>query len=425
MQLMKHQIEALEETKQFNRCAYYYDMGLGKTYIGSEKAISFNKDILIICQKSKVSDWIEHFNKNYENLIYHEEYKVFNLTNKQDLHDYLYLEATPYFKIGIINYELAWRRPELSRLSNFTLMLDESSLIQNETSKRAKFILNKLNPLNVVLLSGTPVSGKYESLWSQCKLLGWDISKKLFYRQYVVYELSKDGYPIITGYKNVDRLKRKIREYGAVFKKTEEVIDLPKQMFIDIKVDETKEYKQFRKDSIITIDGKELVGDTTLTNLLYQRMLCGYYNQNKLDAFKDLLESTNDRIIVFYNFNEELFKLKSICEELNKPISIVNGSVKDLHAYDVANNSITLVQYRAGAYGLNLQEANKIIYFTPPLSTELFEQSKKRIHRIGQDKSCFYYQLKSGIEYHIYDVLATKRDYTDALFIEHQEQKGE
>lgn len=420
MQLMKHQIEALEETKKFNRCAYYYDMGLGKTYIGSEKAISFNKDILIICQKSKVSDWIEHFNKNYENLIYHEEYKVFNLTNKQDLHDYLYLEATPYFKIGIINYELAWRRIELSRLSNFTLMLDESSLIQNENSKRSKFILNKLNPSNVVLLSGTPVSGKYESLWSQCKLLGWGISKKLFYRQYVVYELSKDGYPIIIDYKNVDRLKRKIREYGAVFKKTEEVIDLPKQMFIDIKVAETKEYKQFRKDSIITIDGKELVGDTTLTNLLYQRMLCGYYNQNKLDAFKDLLESTNDRIIVFYNFNEELFKLKSICEELNKPISIVNGSIKDLHAYDVANNSITLVQYRAGAYGLNLQEANKIIYFTPPLSTELFEQSKKRIHRIGQDKACFYYQLKSGIEYHIYDVLATKRDYTDALFIEHQ-----
>lgn len=420
MQLMKHQIEALEETKQFNRCAYYYDMGLGKTYIGSEKAISFNKDILVICQKSKVSDWIEHFNKNYENLIHREEYKVFNLTNKEDLHDYLYLEATPYFKIGIINYELAWRRIELSRLSNFTLMLDESSLIQNETSKRAKFILNKLNPLNVVLLSGTPVSGKYESLWSQCKLLGWGISKKLFYRQYVVYELSKDGYPVIIDYKNVDRLKRKIREYGAVFKKTEEVIDLPKQMFIDIKVDETKEYKKFRKDGIITIGEKTLVGDTTLTNLLYQRMLCGYYNENKLDAFKDLLESTNDRIIVFYNFNEELFKLKSICEELNKPISIVNGSIKDLHAYDVANNSITLVQYRAGAYGLNLQEANKIIYFTPPLSTELFEQSKKRVHRIGQDKPCFYYQLKSGIEYHIYDILATKRDYTDALFIEHQ-----
>lgn len=423
MQLMKHQIEALEETKQFNRCAYYYDMGLGKTYIGSEKAMQLHKSILVICQKSKMQDWINHFNNNYNNVMVYDLSKKCNAELMQFV-DELY-KATSYIQVGVINYDLAFRRSSLTKLSDFTLVLDESSLIQNETAKRSKFILNKLNPTNVILLSGTPVSGKYEQLWSQCKLLGWNISKKLFYRQYVVYELNSDGYPIIIGYKNVERLKRKIREYGAVFKKTEEVIDLPQQMFIDIKVAETKEYKQFRKDSIITIDDKTLVGDTTLTNLLYQRMLCGSYNQNKLDAFKDLLESTNDRIIVFYNFNEELFKLKAICEELNKPISIVNGAVKDLNAYDVSRNSITLVQYKAGAYGLNLQEANKIIYFTPPLSTELFEQSKKRVHRIGQDKPCFYYQLKCGIEYHIYDVLATKRDYTDALFIEHQEQKGE
>ena len=38
----------------------------------------------------------------------------------------------------------------------------------------------------------------------------------------------------------------------------------------------------------------------------------------------------------------------------------------------------------AGAVGLNLQKSNKIIYFSLPLSSELFEQSKKRTHRIGQ-----------------------------------------
>ena len=68
--------------------------------------------------------------------------------------------------------------------------------------------------------------------------------------------------------------------------------------------------------------------------------------------------------------------------------------------------------------GLNLQKANKIIYFTPTLSSELFEQSKKRIHRIGQDKPCFYYLLKSGIEYRIYNTLEMRKDYTDKLFEE-------
>ena len=97
-------------------------------------------------------------------------------------------------------------------------------------------------------------------------------------------------------------------------------------------------------------------------------------------------------------------------------IVIINGKTKDLTAYEEHSNSITFVQYQAGAMGLNLQKANKIIYFTPPLSSELFEQSKKRIHRIGQEQPCFYYQLTCGIESRIYDTLAMRRDYTDELF---------
>ena len=70
--------------------------------------------------------------------------------------------------------------------------------------------------------------------------------------------------------------------------------------------------------------------------------------------------------------------------------------------------------------GLNLQVANKIIYFSPPLSSELFEQSKKRIHRIGQNRPCFYYQLvcSGSVEAQIYRNLKMRQDYTEALFEE-------
>ncbi len=94
-----------------------------------------------------------------------------------------------------------------------------------------------------------------------------------------------------------------------------------------------------------------------------------------------------------YNFNEEYKLIKELCEKLNKPVSTINGSIKDLKDFKDKSNTITLVQYQAGAMGHNLQLANKIIYFTLPLSSELFEQSKKRIHRIGQEKTCFYYYL--------------------------------
>lgn len=430
--LYEHQKEALEETQGKSHVAYYHDMGLGKTFTGAEKMIELGENFnLLICQKSKIQDWYEHF-KTYYDVNPCDLTKV----KAKDLHHFMEVSKfVPVPSVYIINYELAFRRPELQQLKDFTLMLDESSLIQNEQAKRSKFIL-KLEPKNVILLSGTPTGGKYENLWSQLHLLGWKIDKKMFYNHYVDYHYDdSNGFPlmIIDGYKNEERLKRKMRQYGCHFLKTDEVFDLPEQVHQTIKVDITKEYRIFRKDSIVSLVDyigeecggeeeytRELVGDTVLTKMLYERQLCGQYNKDKLEAFKDLVESTNDRLIVFYNFNDELYQLSNLCEPdiLARPISIVNGNLKNLKNYDLHDNSITFIQYQAGAMGLNLQKANKIVYFTPPLSSELFEQSKKRIHRIGQDRPCFYYYLtcKSSIEEKIYNTLAMRKDYTEALF---------
>ncbi|MCI6278088.1 MAG: DEAD/DEAH box helicase [Clostridium sp.] len=409
VKLLPHQNEALEMTKNNNKVAYYYDMGLGKTFIGSEKLKALNANInLVICQKSKLNDWCEHFKTYY-----------------QDYNTIIYskpIKNIPDHSIVIINYDLVWRRPELAQLENFTLMLDESSCIKNTTAERTKFIL-KMKPDNVILLSGTPTGGKYEELYSQCKLLGWKISKKAFWDTYIItkkMEIGGFSVPIVIGYKNIDRLKAKLREYGAVFMKTEEVLDLPEQIDNVIKVEFTKEYKKFVKNRYIEIDGKELVGDTSLTKMLYQRQLASQYNSNKITMLRDLLESTNDRVIIFYNFNDELEKIEDMCIRMERPVSVVNGKRKDLICYEKDQDSVTLIQYQAGAMGLNLQKANKIVYFSLPLSSELFEQSKKRIHRIGQKKSCFYYYLiaSGSIEEKIYEVLGTRRDFTNKLFEE-------
>lgn len=377
-------------------------MGLGKTFVGSEKMWELNTPYnLVICQKSKIDDWKNHFKTYYD-------YHVI-------VYDTEPIEKIPEESVLIINYDKVWRRPELHKLRHFTMMLDESSMIKNENSNRSKFILN-LNPDNVILLSGTPTGGKYEELWSQVNLLGWKIDKKTFYKHYVVQEWDDRNQKfVITGYKNVDRLKRKLRQYGAVFMKTEEVFDLPVINENVVKIQSTREYKQFAKDHIIEINGELLVGDTAAAKKMYLRQLAGVYNENKLQYVKDLIDSTNDRIIIFYNFKKEYLALKSLTD---KPISTVNGDVKDLLAYEKYDNSITLIQYQAGAMGLNLQKANKIVYFTLTDKSELFEQSKKRIHRIGQERPCFYYYLLTdgSIEWRIKQVLDERKDYTDALF---------
>lgn len=402
IKLFLHQEQALNDTYEHNRVAYYLDMGLGKTFVGSEKMWELNTPYnLVICQKSKIDDWKEHFTDHYDyNVIVYDKQPI---------------ERIPEDSVLIINYDKVWRRPELLKLKDFTLMLDESSMIKNESSNRSKFIL-KLDVANVILLSGTPTGGKYEELWSQLHLLGWTISKKLFLKQFVVQEWDDRNQQMkITGYKNVDRLKAKLRKHGAVFMKTEEVFDLPSVNEQVVKIPGTKLYNQFAKDHIIEVGDELLIGDTATSKKLYLRQLAGVYNDNKLQYVKDLINSTNDRIIIFYNFKKEYAALVDMIE---KPISTVNGDLKDLTAYEQFDDSVTLIQYQAGAMGLNLQKANKIVYFTLTDKSELFEQSKKRTHRIGQERPCFYYYLLTAgsIEWRMLDVLKERKDYTDALF---------
>jgi len=438
MKLFPHQFEVLDMTAGRNRVAYFLDMGLGKTFVGAEKMVRLMKKInLVICQKTKVDDWIDHFVKHYELL---EDMMIYDLTKwKKD--DWESFSKDPEFNrdwhnksryVLVINYDILFRRKDLLKLQDFTLMLDESSLIQNPMAKRSKFVL-KMNPSNLILLSGTPTSGKYENLWTQIHLLGWNISQDIYNKQYVNWTLTRDDgsgirHKIVDKkdpYKNVDRLKEKLQEHGAVFMKTEECFDLPEQTFITVNCGSTKEYKNFMEHSIVRIGDSELIGDTTLTKRLYSRMLCGQYNQEKLQGFQDLVESTNDRLIVFYNFNDELKELKRIAESLERPISEVNGHTKDLGAYETEDNSITFVQYQSGAKGLNLQKSNKIIYFTPTEKCEDWMQSQKRIHRIGQNRPCFYYQMicKNSVEERIYDALQKGVDFTDELFLERGNEK--
>lgn len=421
IKLFPHQIKALEETSDCNKVAYYLDMGLGKTFVGSEKLVQLGSKInLLVCQNTKIDDWKEHFEKYYSHI-------VFVLRNPKELKMFLAANKSQGYKcIGIVNYELAWRRKELLDLKDFTLMLDESSLIQSSKAKQTKFIL-KLNPKNVILLSGTPTSGKYENLWTQMSLLGYSISEDLYLKQYVNFKTVRFGGMIRktidkdNPYKNVERLKSKLRQHGCVFMKTEECFDLPEQNFIAIHVPKSKDYVKFITDDYVQLsDGLELIGDTSLTKRLRARQLCGQYSEAKLQAFVDLVESTQDRLIVFYNFNEEMYKLEQICKDLGRTVGVINGERKDKELFDKHSDCILLCQYQAASMGLNLQAANKIIYYTLPERSELFEQSKKRIHRIGQQNKCFYYVMmcKGSIEEKIYDRLQQLKDYTDELFME-------
>ena len=87
--------------------------------------MSFGSDILVICQKSKVEDWVKHFFDNYIDKTKCDESGAwcYDLTTNNGLDMF---EHSQYkIRIGVINYDLVFRR-NLTFLTDFTLMLDES-----------------------------------------------------------------------------------------------------------------------------------------------------------------------------------------------------------------------------------------------------------------------------------------------------------
>ena len=419
MELYGFQKEILKRTENEDRCAYFVGMGLGKTLLSSEHVSSIalpDEDIIVICQLSKVRDWVDHWRRNYHR-------PVCDYTRRDPENPKHQAKGM----VVVVNYDLIWRRP-IFKEWRAHLIVDESSLIQNDTAKRTKFIMG-MHPLSVTLLSGTPCSGRYENLWTQARMLGWSISKTAWWDSYVIWHLEQMGpgtprFRQVDGYKNTEHMKRRLGEFGAVFMRTEEAIGLPDTVENTIRISKSDYYREFTRNRIITIQDNELIGDNSLTRLLRLRQICGIYCWEKMKAVSDILISTDDRVVIFYNFKEEEERLRTACHEAGRKPFTISGEVKEEQGFHDTEGAVLLVQYQAGSMGLNLQDCNRVVYYTPTLSTDQFEQSKARIHRIGQKRTCFYTYLvmENSVEEHIYDTLSKRADYTlrlfDKLFVE-------
>ena len=172
---------------------------------------------------------------------------------------------------------------------------------------------------------------------------------------------------IVIGERPIDQtehfspLKKKLQHFGSWVVRKASNSDIPDapsgfraySRDAAMRLNVTNEYKFFIKHDYLELDTKnlvrfkddsdyygeditpmvELIGDNSLTKTLYCRQLCGQWHKSKQDAFRDLLESTEDRVIVFYNFNEELSRLTKICDALERPYCAVNGQCRDLRAY--------------------------------------------------------------------------------------------
>lgn len=439
--LFTFQRNALDYLKSKNKVLLALDMGLGKTFTGLNwiKEKNANLPILILCQKNKINDWYEEV----KNVL--SDYVVFKVKNQKHFLELLKENANELNIVYIVSYSmftLFTKKNPRWWLTYFrkscSLIFDESQGLRNRTSLISKYTYRfSIWCKYVLLLSGDPTPNGYKDLFMQMKVLN------LFVDGYSWYDFLNEfclTIPIpgssilnVIGYKNTEYLMERLRPY-SYFLKTKDAIDLPDEWWVKEEGMVSKLYQQFRNEKIINVENNEIVSNGTLSEMTILRQISSGFIHNtitdeyhtisnfKIDLLRSLLENnTKENIVIFYNFNYERKMIIDLLEELKVgKILRIDGSQNDnLDFISKEKQNIILVQYQSGARGIDgLQKiSNRLIYYSPPLSGELFKQSIKRIHRIGQQNKCIYHTfVNSKLESLIYKTLQTYQDFTNEIF---------
>lgn len=132
------------------------------------------------------------------------------------------------------------------------------------------------------------------------------------------------------------------------------------------------------------------------------------------------LSKRHDRIIIFYNLDSELEKLRSLREIVSSDILIAEWNGHKHEPIPKSNKWLYFVQYIAGSEGWNCIETDTIIFYSLNYSYKIMEQASGRIDRLNTPyKDLYYYRFisKSKIDSAIINALRNKRNFNELAFI--------
>lgn len=314
------------------------------------------------------------------------------------------------------------------------LIVDESNLIKNPLAKRTKNITRLAEYCKYkLILNGTPITRNEADLYSQWYLLDWRI---LGYKSYWSFSANhleldeKTGRIVKT--LNTSYLVEKIAPYSYQVKK-DECLDLPEKTYsieyYDLTYEQDEHYQKVADKLLFNVD--ELEPHTIyrmFTGL--QNVISGYkviveeekyeflneYEEKivktkvkgmqKTNFFKNEIENPriqklleivskiDDKILIFAKYTDEINNIVRFLNQQYGEDSAVpfngelNQKIRDKNLNKFRNESRFLVANKnCGAYGLNLQFCNYIIYYSNDFDFGTRAQSEDRVHRIGQNRN--------------------------------------
>ena len=454
---------AQEEALQFAlgrpACMLDMEMGTGKTRVAIDAIMARQvRTVLVVCPKAVMGVWPRELEK-YANLDY---YVVFQRKpgetvrkTAERLWDFLHSDevklGTNRTRVIVINYDSVWRKPlgdYLVRLADHRVLemvvLDESHRAKAAGSKVSKYLamLGRRVPVRMCL-SGTPMANSPLDVYGQYRFLDRSIfgtNYEAFKQQYAV--LGGPERKFVVGYKNQQELMERFRSiaYTCRMSDVADRVKLPEVMppvrvGVQLPARDMATLAELGEEFVAECAGGFVTASNVLVKMLRMQQICAGFcpvqdaplgdaetrdlNQAKGDMLQQILQDLppEERLVVFCVFQHDLDEVRMVAHSEGRHYFELSGRAHELDEWREDPGAVIAVQIQAGAEGVDMTCAHHAIYFSLPHSLALYDQSRARLYRPGQEERVSFLHLvaEDTVDEAMYESLQRKRDVIDSI----------
>ncbi|MEO0470370.1 MAG: SNF2-related protein [Bacteroidota bacterium] len=415
------------------------DMGLGKTLqtltlLQKELENGVETASLIVLPTSLIQNWQNEAHKFTPNLRIFQHTGINRPRNPEVFAQYNLILTT----YGIVRQDIEM----LKEYPFHFVILDESQMIKNPDSKTSKSV-RKLIARHRLSLTGTPIENTVMDIWSQMAFLNPGLlGSESFFKKFYVSPIEKDKDP-----KRSAKLRRIIYPFILRRKKQQVEKDLPDRIeklhhcgMTDIQqelYEETRSsYRNYlmelisqgawKKNKLNILTGLQKLRQIAIHPQLLDKEAYSLKDSGKYLEVKRLLRQVlnkkRSKVLIFSQFVKMLHLLRDDLLAEGIAFNYLDGSTKDRQKQvDTFQNDpsikVFLISLKAGGVGLNLTAADYVFILDPWWNPAVENQAIDRSHRIGQDRTVFYYKFitSESIEEKILNLQRKKAQLSDDI----------
>lgn len=322
----------------------------------------------------------------------------------------------PSTRWTVTNYEtVTTRAAELAAQKYDVLIVDEAVRAKNREAKRTQALYTVAHSTRYAwLITGTPIRNRPHEIWSLLYILDpkryggpQGINQGFWRFVYRFCEVEKTPYGTEIGGLRADKADEFKRELAPrLIRRNKKLLNLPplsrETIYVEMGAAQAKSYREAESGILRTIDPERvtqipgaLAQLTRLRQICLAPSLCNVAGEAaKIEWLLDWMEDNGDdhKIIIFSTFAEFCRVAHSHLCDTRHGVTLLTGAESQVQREAAISRFKTdptcraiVISAEAGSEGLNLQEADVVIWLNKPWTPDLVEQGTARAWRRGQE----------------------------------------